>query len=96
MIEIYDNENEQIRKFMSLARRNIEMLEEVSRDYKPLLKGKRFITDAMLSERLGISRRTLQDFRDRGVLPFYRLDGKVLYEEHDIEDYLNSIYIPKY
>lgn len=96
MIEIYDNENEQIRKFMSLARRNIEMLEEVSRDYKPLLKGKRFMTDAMLSERLGISRRTLQDFRDRGVLPFYRLDGKVLYEEHDIEEYLNSIYIPKY
>ena len=96
MKEIYDTDNEQILKFMSMAKRNIEMLEEVSRDYKPLLKGKRFITDAMLSERLGISRRTLQDFRDRGVLPFYRLDGKVLYEEHDIEDYLNSIYIPKY
>lgn len=96
MKEIYDTDNEQILKFMSMARRNIEMLEEISRDYKPLLKGKRFVTDAMLSERLGISRRTLQDFRDRGVLPFYRLDGKVLYEEHDIEDYLNSIYIPKY
>jgi len=96
MKEIYDTDNEQILKFMSMARRNIEMLEEISRDYKPLLKGKRFITDAMLSERLGISRRTLQDFRDRGVLPFYRLDGKVLYEEHDIEAYLESIYIPKY
>lgn len=96
MKEIYDTDNEQILKFMSMARRNIEMLEEISRDYKPLLKGKRFITDAMLSERLGISRRTLQDFRDRGVLPFYRLDGKVLYEEQDIEAYLESIYIPKY
>ncbi len=96
MKEIYDTDNEQILKFMSMARRNIKMLEEISRDYKPLLKGKRFITDAMLSERLGISRRTLQDFRDRGVLPFYRLDGKVLYEEQDIEAYLESIYIPKY
>lgn len=96
MKEIYDTDNEQILKFMSMARRNIEMLEEISRDYKPLLKGNRFITDAMLSERLGISRRTLQDFRDRGVLPFYRLDGKVLYEEQDIEAYLESIYIPKY
>ena len=58
--------------------------------------GKRFMTDAQLSERLGISRRTLQDFRDRGIIPFYRLDGKILYEEKDIEEYLSSIYIPKY
>lgn len=72
------------------------MLEEMSLEYKPFLMGRRFINDAQLSERLGISRRTLQDFRDRGVLPFYRLDGKVLYEEGDIERYLESIYIPKY
>ncbi|WP_290395838.1 helix-turn-helix domain-containing protein [uncultured Duncaniella sp.] len=54
------------------------------------------MTDAQLSERLGVSRRTLQDFRDRGIIPFYRLDGKILYEEKDIEEYLSSIYIPKY
>lgn len=96
MKEIFDAEHEQIRKFLSTGRRNIEMLEEMSLEYKPFLMGKRFINDAQLSERLGISRRTLQDFRDRGVIPFYRLDGKVLYEERDIEKYLESIYIPKY
>lgn len=86
MKEIFDGEHERIRKFMSMGKRNVEMLEELAIEYKPFLKGKRFMTDAQLSERLGISRRTLQDFRDRGVLPFYRLDGKVLYEESDIEN----------
>lgn len=96
MKEIYDKEHDVVRKFLSMGRRNIEMLEEIALEYKPFLRGKRFMTDAQLSERLGISRRTLQDFRDRGIIPFYRLDGKILYEEKDIEEYLSSIYIPKY
>ena len=96
MKEIYDKEHDVIRKFLSMGRRNIEMLEEIALEYKPFLMGKRFMIDAQLSERLGISRRTLQDFRDRGIIPFYRLDGKILYEETDIEEYLSSIYIPKY
>lgn len=96
MAEIYDDEHEQVRRFRTLAKRNVEMLEQLSLEYRPFLKGKRFISDSMLSERLGVSRRTLQDFRDRGVIPFYRLDGKVLYEESDIEKYLASIYVAGY
>ena len=55
-----------------------------------LLHGKRFITDAMLSEAARVSRRTTQDYRDGGLLPYYRLDGKILYAEEDIEIFLQS------
>ncbi|MCM1254639.1 MAG: helix-turn-helix domain-containing protein [Duncaniella sp.] len=72
------------------------MLEVLVMEYKPLLMGKRFLSDVQLSERLGVSRRTLQDYRDRGILPYYRLDGKVLYDENDIEQFISSIYVPKY
>lgn len=65
-------------------------------EYYPLLHGKRFITDAMLSELLGVSRRTTQDYRDRGLIPYYRLDGKILYAEEDIEIFLQSNYRPKF
>lgn len=65
-------------------------------EYHPLLHGKRFITDAMLSELLGVCRRTIQDYRDRGLIPYYRLDGKILYAEEDIEDFLQSNYRPKF
>ena len=64
--------------------------------HPPLLGGKRFITDAMLATLLGVSRRTTQDYRDKGYIHYYRLDGKILYAEEDIEVFLQSNYRPKY
>lgn len=96
MAELYNLDNDKIKTFIACGKKNIEMIESLVMEYKPLLMGKRFLSDAQLSERLGISRRTLQDYRDRGVLPYYRLDGKVLYDENDIERFISSIYVPKY
>lgn len=96
MAELYNLDNDKIKTFIACGKKNIEMIEALVMEYKPLLMGKRFLSDAQLSERLGISRRTLQDYRDRGVLPYYRLDGKVLYDENDIERFISLIYVPKY
>ncbi len=71
------------------------MCQQLKDEYHPLLHGKRFITDAMLSELLGVSRRTTQNYRDRGLIPYYRLDGKILYAEEDIEIFLQFNYRPK-
>lgn len=72
------------------------MCQQLKDEYHTLLHGKRFITDAMLSNLLGVSRRTTQDYRDRGLIPYYRLDGKILYAEEDIEIFLQSNYRPKF
>ena len=71
------------------------MCQQLKDEYHPLLHGKRFITDAMLSELLGVSRRTTQNYRDRGLIPYYRLDGKILNAEEDIEIFLQFNYRPK-
>ena len=72
------------------------MCRQLKEEYPPLLHGKRFITDAMLSELLGVCRRTTQDYRDRGLIPYYKLDGKILYAEEDVEIFLQSNYRPKF
>lgn len=41
---------------------------------------------------LGISRRTLQKLRDKGVLPFVRLFGKFYYKVKDVYAMLESRY----
>lgn len=41
---------------------------------------------------LRISRRTLQKLRDRGILPFVRLYGKLFYKAKDLDSILNSRY----
>lgn len=73
-----------------------DMCQRLRDEYHHLLNGKRFITEAMLSELLSVCRRTTQDYRDRGIIPYYRLDGKILYAEEDIEAFLQSNYRPKF
>lgn len=72
------------------------MCQRLKDEYHPLLHGRRFITDSMLSEFLGVCRRTTQYYSDRGLIPYYRLDGKILYAEEDIETFLQSNYRPKF
>ena len=58
--------------------------------------GEHYLTDRELSERLKISRRTLQDYRNNGILPYRQLGGKILYRESDIERVLQNCYRGKF
>jgi excisionase family DNA binding protein len=42
---------------------------------------------------LGISKRTLQSYRDRGILPFAQIGRKIYYKASDIDEYLDRHYI---
>ncbi|MDR1714459.1 MAG: helix-turn-helix domain-containing protein [Prevotella sp.] len=59
---------------------------------KPLFNGERYLTDRDLSKILKISRRTLQDYRSNGIIPYIMLGGKVLYRESDIRRMLDNAY----
>ena len=52
----------------------------------------RFLTDREVSARLKVSRRTLQDYRNNGVVSYYQVGGKILYKESDIESMLAANY----
>ena len=45
-----------------------------------------------VSARLKVSRRTLQDYRNNGIIAYYQLGGKILYKESDIERMLAANY----
>ena len=42
---------------------------------------------------LRISMRTLQSYRDRGILPFAQIGRKIYYKASDIDEYLDRNYI---
>ena len=68
----------------------------VADENQPLLGGEHYLTDRELSQRLKISRRTLQDYRNNGILTYRHLGGKILYRESDIERVLQSCYRSKF
>ncbi|BES60168.1 helix-turn-helix domain-containing protein [Dysgonomonas capnocytophagoides] len=59
---------------------------------RPLFNGESYLTDRNLSKILKISRRTLQDYRSNGIIPYIMLGGKVLYRESDIRRMLDNAY----
>ncbi|MDE3235592.1 MAG: helix-turn-helix domain-containing protein [Bacteroidota bacterium] len=42
-----------------------------------------------LFQLLHISERTLQNWRSKGLLPFYRISGKIFYKESDLHELLH-------
>ena len=68
----------------------------VANENQPLLGGEHYLTDRELAQRLKISRRTLQDYRNNGILPYRQLGGKILYRESDIERVSQSCYRDKF
>ena len=67
-------------------------IKEVAQTHKPLFGGEHFLTGKEMCERLYISPRTLQDYRDRRILPYTQFAGKILYKASDLERLLENNY----
>ncbi len=94
---MYDNElittkTERIVSFFKSLDRMLDGIEGMARNCKPTLDGERYLTDKEVSARLKVSRRTLQDYRTEGRIPYYQLGGKVLYRKSDIQRVLDDGY----
>ena len=67
-------------------------IKEVAQTHKPLFGGEPFLTGKEVCEQLYISPRTLQDYRDRKIIPYTQFAGKILYKESDLERVLGESY----
>ena len=67
-------------------------IKEVAQTHKPLFGGEHFLTGKEVCDRLYISPRTLQDYRDRGIIPYTQFAGKILYKASDLEKMLKDNY----
>lgn len=91
-MDVINKDNEKVTAFFKALDRIAENVENLKEYLKPTLGGEHFLTDQEVSQRLHISRRTLQEYRTTGILPYIMLGGKVLYKESDIEKALEKAY----
>ena len=90
--EILTKDSEIIKTFFKSSERMLDDIDLLVENSKPHLNGERFLTDKEVSEKLKISRRTLQDYRTQDRIAYIQLGGKILYKESDIEKMLESRY----
>ena len=67
-------------------------IKEVAQTHKPLFGGEYFLTGKEVCEQLYISPRTLQDYRDRRIIPYTQFAGKTFYKASDLEKILMMNY----
>lgn len=94
--EIITRRHPSVLDFYSQAREIMEMFEVIAGNIRPPLAGRFFIDDKELARRLSLHRRTLQNFRNDNIIAYYKIGGKTIYDEAEIEDWLNSNFHAKY
>jgi len=68
-------------------------IESIVKHYKPHLNGERFLSNNEVSKKLNVSLRTLQKWRDTGLIPFIQIKGKIIYRQSDIDKLLQKHYV---
>ena len=96
MNELIMPHNVGVKNALESMKEILTLYQKVIGNYRPLLDGERFLTDREVASILKVSRRTLQEYRNEGLLPYILLGGKVLYRESDLEKILESCYHPAY
>lgn len=74
--DLVTKDNPRIVQLFRSIDRIFERMELMAKNYKPVLNGERYLTDKEVSQRLKISRRTLQDYRNEGKIPYCQIGGK--------------------
>lgn len=91
-MKIMDNKDDRILSINKGLEQTLKAVRYMLDNYRPLFNGERYLTDKDLSRKLNISRRTLQDYRTNGMIPYIMLGGKVMYKESDIQKMLDNAY----
>ena len=90
--DVFTMEDEPLATAVQNMRKGSKWLSAFLESYRPPLDGERYLTDKEVAELLRVSRRTLQDYRNNGMIAYYQLGGKILYKESDIEKLVMSGY----
>lgn len=90
--EIVNKETPEMKQLISGIREVRKRLREIAQTYCPLFGGEIYLTGREVCERLFVSPRTLQDYRDKGIIPYTQIAGKILYRLSDINSLLQENY----
>ena len=90
--EIVNKETPEMKQLISGIREIRKRLREIAQPHRPLFGGEIYLTGRGVCEQLFVSPRTLQDYRDKGIIPYTQIAGKILYRLSDINSLLQENY----
>lgn len=93
--ETISKETPEMKQLISGIRNLTKRVRTTAQIHRPLFEGELYLTGREVCERLFLSHRTLQDYRDKGIFPYTQITGKVLYRLSDLQHILQENYIKR-
>lgn len=92
--EIITEQDPQMQMFTQLMEGILKRLERYCVNSRPILDGEVYLTGEEVCKQLRLSTRTLQEYRNNGTIAYYKIGGKILYRQGDIQTMLEKHYYP--
>lgn len=93
--ETINKETPEMKQLISGIRNLTKRVRATAQTHHPLFDGELYLTGQEVCKRLFISPRTLQDYRDKKILPYTQIAGKILYRLSDLNRILQEKYIKR-
>ena len=90
--ETINKETPEMKQLISGIKGLTNRVRSISQTHRPLFEGEIYLTGREVCDRLFLSPRTLQDYRDKGIIPYTQIAGKILYRLSDINRILSENY----
>ena len=90
--ETINKETPEMKQLISGIKGLTNQVRSIAQTHRPLFEGEIYLTGREVCERLFLSPRTLQDYRDKGIIPYTQIAGKILYRLSDINRILGENY----
>ena len=91
--ETINKETPEMKQLISGIKGLTNRVRSMAQTHRPLFEGEIYLTGREVCDRLFLSPRTLQDYRDKGIIPYTQIAGKVLYRLSDINRILSENYV---
>ena len=91
--ETINKETPEMKQLISGIKGLTNRVRSIAQTHRPLFEGEIYLTGREVCERLFLSPRTLQDYRDKGIIPYTQIAGKILYRMSDLQRILAENYV---
>ena len=80
------------KELIATMRNTVQVADKLVKEVRPCLLNERYFTTEQVMDLFHISRRALQNYRDKGIIPFVSVGGNILYPETKITEILKKNY----
>ena len=85
-------DTDEYKVLLEAMRRAAQTADKLIAEVEPSLLGERYLTTEQVMTHFHISRRALQNYRDKGIIPYTSVGGTLLYPESKIGKVLENNY----